>query len=86
MLSKDRTFLGNILFQYVDHEEIFMKSLVNDPKLLQKFFMQMAEEQGKKPRECEKQPPYIVTKAGVLLYCALLKCEEHYYFLCPCGD
>ena len=49
----------------------------------------MAEEQDKKTCECEKQfnlqPPYNDTTAGMLLYCTLLKWEEHYYFHCPCG-
>ncbi|XP_022803776.1 uncharacterized protein LOC111341089 [Stylophora pistillata] len=66
--SRDGIFLGNILFEYVDADKTYLKRLVTDPKLLQKFYMQMAEEQGKKTRESEKQPnlqpPYIVTTAG----------------------
>ena len=89
MQSKDGIFLGDILFEYTDDEETLLKRLVKDPRLLQKFYMQMAKEDGKKTRECEKQlnlqPPNNVTTAGMLLYCAILKCEEHCYFHCPFG-
>ena len=87
--SKNVIFLGDISFEYIDDEETSLSRLVKDPRFLKKFFTKMAEEQDKKTCECEKQfnlqPPYNDTTAGMLLYCTLLKWEEHYYFHCPCG-
>lgn len=55
---------GNILFEYFDPEENFLKQLVLDPKLRWKMFSRMADRE----QQLNLRPHHTDPTTGVLLY------------------